>query len=256
MQEEKDKSPISKRNSLTADKKHLDVEEFIFSDHDGRNPEKSKGSTFVVTEKIFAIAKYADQVVLFILVILSVVSIGMIFERFLALSKVASKSHGIRTKIKLFLVQNNVNGFEDLAKDYEAIEGRAAAYSLKHIKEHGLQGFEEVYNTFILTEKPELEKYLSVLATIASNAPFIGLLGTVLGIMKAFNDLAQAAEAGQQTVMAGISIALIATAAGLFVAIPAGIFYNYYARQVKGIMGSLESVKEFGVAYAKNKGKA
>ena len=72
--------------------------------------------------------------------------------------------------------------------------------------------------------------------------------------MKAFNDLAASTDAGQQTVMAGISVALVATAAGLFVAIPAGIFYNYFTRKVKGIVSSLESVKELGLAYAKKKG--
>ena len=209
----------------------------------------------MLSEKIFVLAKYADQAVLLILAIMSVVSVGMIFERYLALSKVANNSASIRNKIKSFLAQNNLDGFEDLAKDTQSLEGRAAAHAFKHIKDNGTQGFEEVYNTFVLSEKPELEKYLSVLATIASNAPFIGLLGTVLGIMKAFNDLALASEAGQQTVMAGISVALIATAAGLFVAIPAGIFYNYYTRKVKTLMTSLESVKELGLAYAKTKGQ-
>ncbi len=126
---------------------------------------------------------------------------------------------------------------------------------MKHLKTHGEKGFEEVFNTFVLTEKPELEKYLPVLATISSNAPFIGLLGTVLGIMKAFNDLAQATDAGQQTVMAGISIALVATAAGLFVAIPASMFFNYFTRKVRSILSSIESVKELGLAYSKMKGQ-
>lgn len=210
----------------------------------------------MMSEKIFALARYADQVVLFILVVMSILSIGMILERFLTLSKISSKSAGVRTKIKGLLVQGKTAGFTELAQDIDAIEGRAASFGLKHIETHGEQGFEEVFNTFVLTEKPELEKYLAVLATIASNAPFIGLLGTVLGIMKAFNDLALASEAGQQTVMAGISVALIATAAGLFVAIPAGIFYNYYSRKVKAIFSSLESVKELGLAYAKSKTKA
>ncbi|MEQ1722501.1 MAG: MotA/TolQ/ExbB proton channel family protein [Pseudobdellovibrio sp.] len=208
----------------------------------------------MLTEKIFAIAHYADQVVLIILVILSVLSVGMIFERFMTLKKTAEQSLAIRLKIKNLLATNNITGFEDIAKDTSSLEGRAAAQSLNYLKESGASGFEQVFNTFILNEKPELEKYLAVLATIASNAPFIGLLGTVLGIMKAFNDLALAADAGQQTVMAGISTALIATAAGLFVAIPAGIFYNYYTRKVKGIYTSLESVKELGLAYAKKKG--
>lgn len=205
-------------------------------------------------EKIFAIAQYADQVVLIILVIMSILSIGMIFERFMTLRKISEESLRVRLRIKTALQTNSLQDFEDLAKDPMSLEGRAAGQAMKHMKESGSKGFEEVFNTFILTEKPDLEKYLPVLATIASNAPFIGLLGTVLGIMKAFNDLAQATDAGQQTVMAGISVALVATAAGLFVAIPAGIFYNYYTRKVKAIFTSLESVKELGLGYAKKKG--
>lgn len=207
-----------------------------------------------MSEKIFILAKYADLAVIVILVLMSIVSVAMIFERFFALGKVTAKSDEVRKKIKVMLQQNQASGFPDLAKETDSLEGRAASYSLNHIKENGSAGFEEFYNSYVLSEKPELEKYLAVLATIASNAPFIGLLGTVLGIMKAFNDLALASEAGQQTVMAGISVALIATAAGLFVAIPAGIFYNYYSRKVKGIITSLESVKELGLAYAKIKG--
>lgn len=208
----------------------------------------------MLSEKIFTIAQYADQVVLLVLAAMSVLSVGMIFERFLSLNKIAQDSLAIRQKIKSLLASNNLTGFEDLAKDTTSLEGRAAAQALIHIKASGIAGSEEVFNTFMLNEKPELEKYLSVLATIASNAPFIGLLGTVLGIMKAFNDLALSTDAGQQTVMAGISVALIATAAGLFVAIPAGIFYNFFTRRVKTIYTSLESVKELGLAYGKRKG--
>ena len=191
-------------------------------------------------EKIFAIAHYADQVVLIVLVIMSIVSVGMIFERFMTLQKISTESARVRVRIKIALQTNSLQDFEDIAKDPSSLEGRAANQALKHLKETGISGFQEVYNTFVLTERPDLEKYLAVLATIASNAPFIGLLGTVLGIMKAFNDLAQATDAGQQTVMAGISVALVATAAGLFVAIPAGIFYNYFTRKVRGILVSLD----------------
>ncbi len=73
-------------------------------------------------------------------------------------------------------------------------------------------------------ERPRYERFLSFLGTLGSNAPFIGLFGTVLGIIKAFNDLGAVAIQGsaiQQTVMTGISEALVATAVGLAVAIPA-----------------------------------
>jgi biopolymer transport protein TolQ len=208
----------------------------------------------MLSEKIFAVAHVADQVVLWILLILSVVSIGVIFERFFALKKVTASSAKIRSRIRTALQSNSLEDIEDLARDTDTLEGRAIMYGLKHAKESGGRGLEEVFNTYALTEKAEYEKYLGFLATVGSNAPYIGLLGTVLGIMKAFNDLALATEAGQQTVMAGISLALVATAAGLFVAIPAVISYNYFQKQVKSIFQSLDSVKELCLAYAKKKG--
>jgi biopolymer transport protein TolQ len=205
------------------------------------------------TQKIFAVAHYADQFVLVVLVLMSVVSIAMIFERFMTLKKVASESERVRARIRMALQTGSIADFEDIAKDPTSIEGRAAGQALKHLKQNGEAGFAEVFNTFVLTERPDLEKFLPVLATIASNAPFIGLFGTVLGIMKAFNDLAMSTDAGQQTVMAGISTALVATAAGLFVAIPAGMFFNYFTRKVRAILSSVESVKELGIAYSKKK---
>ncbi|MEK2644111.1 MotA/TolQ/ExbB proton channel family protein [Bdellovibrio sp. BCCA] len=208
----------------------------------------------MLAEKIFTVAHLADQVVLWILLLLSIMSIGMILERYFALKKVSSESQRVRARIKLALQSNSLEDVEDLAKDPNSIEGRAAGYALKHMKDSGSKGLEEIFNTFALTERPELEKFLGFLATVGSNAPYVGLFGTVLGIMKAFNDLATAPEAGQQTVMAGISMALVATAAGLFVAIPAVAFYNYYSKQVKSIFQNLESVKELCLAYAKKKG--
>lgn len=208
----------------------------------------------MLAEKLFTVAHLVDQVVLWVLLLLSVISIGMILERFFALRKIFADSQRVRARIKLALQSNSIEDVEDIAKDPTSMEGRAAGYALKHMKESGSKGLEEIFNTFALTERPELERYLGFLATVGSNAPYVGLFGTVLGIMKAFNDLATTPEAGQQTVMAGISMALVATAAGLFVAIPAVAFYNYYSKQVKSIFQNLESVKELCLAYAKKKG--
>lgn len=205
-------------------------------------------------EKIFAVAHVADQAVLVLLLILSVVSVGMILERFFALRKVSAESQRVRARLRLALQSNSPEDVEDIAKDPSSMEGRAASYALRHMRDAGSKGLEEVFNTYALIERPELEKFLGFLATVGSNAPYIGLFGTVLGIMKAFQDLAMSPEAGQQTVMAGISSALIATATGLFVAIPAVIFYNYFNKQVRGILQNLESVKELCLAYAKKKG--
>lgn len=208
----------------------------------------------MLSDKIFAVAHFADQVVLWLLLGLSVFSVGIILERYFALKKVAANSARIRSRIRMAIQSNSIQDVEDIARETEALEGRAMMYGLKHIKESGSKGLEEVFNAFSLSERADLEKFLGFLATVGSNAPYIGLFGTVLGIMKAFNDLAQSTEAGQQTVMAGISMALVATAAGLFVAIPAVISYNYYQKQVKSVFQNLESVKELCLAYAKKKG--
>jgi len=74
--------------------------------------------------------------------------------------------------------------------------------------------------------KLELNKGLPVIATVASNAPYVGLLGTVFGIMITFHDIGQSGQIDTNSVMVGLALALKATALGLLVAIPAMVFYN------------------------------
>ena len=77
-----------------------------------------------------------------------------------------------------------------------------------------------------------LTRHLTAIASIASNAPYIGLLGTVLGILITFHDLSSGAELSASAVMLGLALALKATAAGLLVAIPATLIYNGLVRRV------------------------
>ncbi|MFN7686021.1 MAG: MotA/TolQ/ExbB proton channel family protein [Oligoflexia bacterium] len=99
----------------------------------------------------------------------------------------------------------------------------------------------------VIRAKADWERALAVLATIGSNAPFVGLFGTVLGIIQAFHDLSRQAGGGGgiRTVTAGISEALIATAVGILVAIPAVVAFNLFQRRVKAAMGSAEALKSF-----------
>ena len=92
-----------------------------------------------------------------------------------------------------------------------------------------------------LEEKMKMERYVSVLGTMGNIAPFIGLFGTVVGIIRAFHDLAVSGSGGPSVVAAGIAEALITTAAGLVVAIPAVIFYNYFLRRVGNILMEIEA---------------
>jgi biopolymer transport protein ExbB len=108
----------------------------------------------------------------------------------------------------------------------------------------GAKGVTELMEATALEEKMKLERYLSILGTMGNIAPFIGLLGTVVGIIRAFHDLAVSGSGGPSVVSAGIAEALITTAAGLVVAIPAVIAYNYFLRRVGTIMSEIEAASK------------
>jgi biopolymer transport protein TolQ len=89
-------------------------------------------------------------------------------------------------------------------------------------------------------ELAKLERHVPFLATVASITPFIGLFGTVWGIMSSFNEIGAAGSSSLGVVAPGIAEALIATAAGLFAAIPAVYFYNHFTQRVKEFAGAME----------------
>jgi len=99
--------------------------------------------------------------------------------------------------------------------------------------------YEEVKSRAIAEKIPEMERFLTLLATLGSVSPFIGLLGTVLGIIRAFVSLDMGHE-GAGGLNAGIAEALIATAAGLFVAIPSTMAYNLFKKKVEAMLLNIE----------------
>ena len=123
--------------------------------------------------------------------------------------------------------------------------------SWDHIINKGAGGLEEMMNAQILALRPLLETRLGFLATLGSNAPFIGLLGTIFGVMESFSALG--AENGSvNVVMVGISKALVATAVGLLVAIPAITAYNFLQKKLKIIFNNMESMREVMISFARN----
>jgi biopolymer transport protein TolQ len=206
----------------------------------------------MLTQKIFAAAQGGADSILYLLLATSVVSVAMIIERWWVLRTIRANSLRIKRKMEEALQGNTLADLEEIAKDRDTLEGRAVSYALRQVKDKSAAGAEEIFNSFIVMQRPQLERFLSFLATVGSNGPFVGLLGTVLGIMKAFNDLGANAS-DPSVVMVGIAEALVATAVGLFVAIPAVIAYNYFQRQVKYILQSLEGVKELSIAYIKTR---
>jgi biopolymer transport protein ExbB/TolQ len=192
-------------------------------------------------ETIFTLIERGGYVIA-ILAVCSIISVKVIIEKFVAFA-------GIREKIINDLKQKTLNSIEnqDLSettfllktiswKSFMMRIKSPLAVVLRYIVDNTKENNEELTeNSFLQLDKEiaKLEKGLGVLATLGSVSPFIGLFGTVLGIISSFNALAINNAGNYTQVMSGISDALIATAAGLFVAVPAVMFYNYFMKRLK-----------------------
>lgn len=121
--------------------------------------------------------------------------------------------------------------------------GRASIHDLDHTQKQKIQ---KLLRWFATREAQRLERGLSFLATTGSSTVYIGLFGTVIGIIQAFQGIAKSGNASLAVVAPGIAEALIATAIGLFAAIPATIFYNHFSSGIDKIVHSTEQfVAEF-----------
>lgn len=114
---------------------------------------------------------------------------------------------------------------------------------------HSIESMERSVSSFVKQDRLRIEKGLSILGTLGANAPFIGLFGTVLGIIRSFAYLGS--QSGSSAVMSGVSQALYATALGLFVAIPAVIAFNFFSKQSRDLLSWCESLRDLYIAQQK-----
>ena len=129
---------------------------------------------------------------------------------------------------------------------YEIYEDSIAQDSQELQKDDLTARFKRVSKVSLMRQEDLLESRISFLSTVASASPYIGLFGTVWGIMNSFRELAQTSQATLSVVAPGISEALIATALGLFAAIPALIAYNFFVKRINTILNRYESfIEEF-----------
>ena len=109
-----------------------------------------------------------------------------------------------------------------------------------HLAGHHEKSVSQAMEREIVIETIKLERYTSIVGTIGSTAVYIGLLGTVLGIIRAFHAISLTGSGGADVVTSGISEALVCTAAGLLVAIPAVISYNFFIRMIDNFVADME----------------
>ena len=182
---------------------------------------------------------FRDSFTLAILLACSVVSITFMIERWWYFRKAEGNGDEILSHIHKLLQEGKGEVAVGYCHKLPSAVSQVIHYGLQH-SGRPRRDLEDLLGTKRLEERKKLETNLGVLGTLGNIAPFIGLFGTVVGIIKAFRDLALAGGGGPSVVARGIAEALVATAAGLVVAIPAVVFYNYFMRRAKNISVDME----------------
>ncbi len=198
-----------------------------------------------LTEKFLQLAAVGSEWILWLLIILSLISVGIMFERWLFYRTLAGKDTALLRTLHEALADGEIDRADRMVKVATAPGGRIASAMLDN-RQRGATAMSSIMSAMRPAEKLRLEKNLSFLGTVGANAPFIGLLGTVLGIittfLNSFQGLSSDGGGGLSSVAGGISEALVATAVGLLVAIPAVVVYNVYQRRVKLLLGEADAL--------------
>ena len=207
-----------------------------------------------LSESIMALPIFESAWVLWLLIALSIISLSVMLERVVFFRRRSINNRDVQTKLSEFMSQEKYSDAVVYLQRMDSMETNVPLYGLRsyHL------GPDAVEDLLVGAEQKERLRYgrgLSFLATLGSNAPFIGLFGTVLGIIKAFQDLSeQMGSSGTgNEVMAGISEALIATAVGLIVAIPAVVAYNLFTGWVKDSVARTVQLNKIVLAYLKSR---
>ena len=177
---------------------------------------------------------------MYILLFCSIVSLGVIFERFFYFKRRSRvKRPEIMIKMKEELAKGNTGKAQALCKSAKTPFSEVAHSGL-YLSGHNEKIISAAMEREIVVETTKLEKYTSIVGTIGSTAVYIGLFGTVIGIIRAFHDISLSGSGGISIVIGGISEALICTAAGLLVAVPAVIAYNYFIKRIDSFVSDME----------------
>jgi len=185
-----------------------------------------------LVQTLLGLPVFRSEWVLYLLLGLSLISIAVMVERWFFYRSHRIDADGLRARLSALLAAGDFHGAAKLMQSYDTLETNIVLAGLTAY-ERGPESVEDLIAGALGKEKGRYEKRLNFLATLASNAPYVGLFGTVLGIVRSFRDLAANMADASSAVMAGIAESLIATAVGLLVAIPAVVAFNVFKARVK-----------------------
>ena len=213
----------------------------------------------MLMQKLVLVAPLVANVVLYLLLALSVLSIGIIFERWLYFRKRRVDIDALASGLRRALQTNDLAAARDLMRDDRSVEAAIILEALEWYRQ-GPEAVEQIVARAIRARRKQFEGGLVFLGTLGNNAPFIGLFGTVLGIVTAFKELgattgtAGAAAGGMNNVMSAIAEALIATGIGILVALPAVVAYNVFQKKGSDIEENANGLGNVMLASLKSEG--
>ena len=193
-----------------------------------------------LTQRILGFTLLGSEWVLWLLIGLSVLSVAVMVERAIYLAG-GGNADALGRELIALLRNGDLEGARQAVTAQRGPAATVAGAGLEHYQ-RGSEAVAEAMAGAKARLRIDMERNLGILGTLGNNAPFIGLFGTVLGIIKAFADLSRNQAGGAAAVMAGISEALVATAVGLMVAIPAVIAYNSFQGRVRRAIARVDAM--------------
>lgn len=207
---------------------------------------------FSLVDLFTKLANFGAEWVMYLLLGLAFLALVIAFERqYLFLSTRVDVTKTAR-KLVGFLEKNDLSGAQSLFNDGKAMEYRVMSDALS-VYTKGPESVEEIAQASMIRERQRYERSLGFLGTVGSNGPFVGLLGTVIGVIISFGELGRNPKGGLEVVGPGISEALVATAVGLIVAIPAVVVFNHFKGLLKSRLGNAEFLTRIVIAQLKQR---
>ncbi|HPS29428.1 MAG TPA: MotA/TolQ/ExbB proton channel family protein [bacterium] len=185
----------------------------------------------MINAQVSYLASFGSQLILGLLLVASFFVIAFYVERLLFFKK--NFNRDINGLIKKLYTAANKTEVENILRSDKSAESAIVEKIVINPKVDSSDKLMATVVSEVEIERKNWERFILYFATVGSNAPFLGLLGTILGLMQSFADLALAEKLDTRVAMAGISYALITTVAGIIVAIPSIVIYNSLSKQVK-----------------------
>jgi biopolymer transport protein ExbB/TolQ len=203
----------------------------------------------MIVQSLLKISLLGATWVLYLLLFLSVISIGATLERVLFFRKNRNAGKDLDDQLAKALYANDYASLRRVLDKSPTLEASILRDALRW-KRGGPEAVNDALESALGRARQDLDRGATLLGTLGNNAPFVGLFGTIIGVIEAFSHLGASAQgAGMAKVMGGIAEALIATGVGIFVAIPAVVAYNIFQKKAGEIENHAQSLARLITAW-------